>query len=124
MQFLMPTLKIPKGFTLIELMIIIAIIGVLVTTVAPAMSGYVMRARDTARLSDLYNIGLALGSYELEQEAYPDHASGCYPALALSGKYINKQYISPSGTSYNEGCGPSGLYGYKTGIYIDDNHGE
>jgi type II secretory pathway pseudopilin PulG len=82
-------------------MIAIAIIGILASTLFPYMSGYVMRARDTARQSDIYSISLALSSYILAEESYPAHVSGCYPYESLSG-YTTKKYVSPSGTGYNE----------------------
>lgn len=54
-------------------MVVVAIIGVLAATLFPYMSGYVMRARDTARISDLHNISFALAGYQLDQESYPLH---------------------------------------------------
>ena len=52
-----------KGFTLIELMIVVAIIGVLAAVAIPAYSGYVKRAR----MSEITNAMGAIGTAAIEQ---------------------------------------------------------
>ena len=52
-----------KGFTLIELMIVVVILGVLMSTVLPKLTGAQARARDTGRIADLGNISAALTTY-------------------------------------------------------------
>ena len=49
-----------KGFTLIELMIVIVILGILMSTILPKLTGAQARARDTGRKADLGNISQAL----------------------------------------------------------------
>lgn len=52
-----------KGFTLIELMIVVVILGVLMSTVFPKLVGAQARTRDTGRTADIQNISAALKVY-------------------------------------------------------------
>lgn len=52
-----------KGFTLVELMIVIAIVGILVTIAVPQFRGYTERANDKKAQSDLVNLFHMAGMY-------------------------------------------------------------
>lgn len=65
-----------KGFTLVELMIVIAIIGILAAVLYPSMSGYLAGARDSSRTGGLKNIALSLANYQKDNGSYPGLASG------------------------------------------------
>lgn len=64
-------------------MIVVAMIGVLAAALFPNMTGYLKRARDAARASDLNNIATGIAAYEIDKESLPAHVSGCYPSQAL-----------------------------------------
>ena len=59
-----------KGFTLIELMIVIAIIGILAAIAIPQFSAYRMRAFNSAAQSDLRNAATAQEAFFVDNQTY------------------------------------------------------
>jgi len=82
-----------RGFTLIELMIVIVILGILMGTVLPRLTGAQSRARDTARIADLNNISQALEVYFSDFGKYPDEKcsgiAGNYCGGGASADVVN-----------------------------------
>jgi len=62
--------KDEKGFTLIELMIVIAIIGILAAIAIPQFSAYRQRAYNSAAVSDLKNAATAQEAYFVDHQTY------------------------------------------------------
>ena len=64
-------LKKQGGFTLLELLIVIVIIGILALIIVPGLASGPQRARDAQRKSDLRSIKNAMETYFNDNNAYP-----------------------------------------------------
>jgi type IV pilus assembly protein PilA len=60
-----------KGFSLLELLVVLAIIGVLAAIAIPQFLSYRARGVDSQMKSDLKNAALAMDSYFAENKVYP-----------------------------------------------------
>ena len=65
-----------QGFTLIELMVVMVIIGLLAATVAPKIFGRVDKARQQDAQAQIELLGQALDLYRLEKHKYPTTDEG------------------------------------------------
>lgn len=65
------------GFTLVELLVVVGIIGLLIALLAPALSPAREKARVTKALVELRQIGLALEMYFQDQRRYPPVRVSC-----------------------------------------------
>jgi type IV pilus assembly protein PilA len=83
--------KDEKGFTLIELMIVIAIIGILAAIAIPQFSAYRNRAYNAGALSDLKNAITAQEAYFVDFQTYAPAGQILFsenpPAHVLAAKY-------------------------------------
>ena len=59
------------GFTLIEVLLVVVIIGILVGVAIPRLGGRVRQAEISRAKADIQSIGLALRMYELDNGEYP-----------------------------------------------------
>ena len=66
-----PTVINAKGFSLVELLVVVAIIGLLAAIAIPQFVSYRARAVDSQMKTDLKNAALAMDSYFAENKVYP-----------------------------------------------------
>ena len=64
-------MKMQKGFTLIELMIVIAILGILIAIALPAYQDYTIRTKVSEGLNLAAAAKIAVGEYRLSNQAWP-----------------------------------------------------
>jgi len=96
------------GFTLIELMLVVIILGVLVAMVVPRLVGRGEQARIQAARADIQsNIALALDLFELDNGRYPDRLDdllkdpGESKAPNWNGPYLKRKPMDPWGRGYS-----------------------
>ena len=65
------------GFTIVELLIVIVVIGILAAIALVAYGNVQQRARDASRKSDLAQIAKALHRYNIDNNTYTGSGSGC-----------------------------------------------
>lgn len=96
------TRRVPRalGFTLIEILVVIAVIGIMASLVAPMVFGHISDAKVAAADSQIEIFGLALDAYRMDNDWYPSTPqglaalaappSGDPPARRWRGPYLKK----------------------------------
>ncbi|HEZ6340547.1 TPA: pilin [Neisseria meningitidis] len=85
-----------KGFTLIELMIVIAIVGILAAVALPAYQDYTARAQVSEAILLAEGQKSAVTEYYLNHGKWPDGNSdaGVASASEIKGKYVEKVEVA------------------------------
>ncbi|MDX1561522.1 MAG: type II secretion system major pseudopilin GspG [Gammaproteobacteria bacterium] len=85
-----------RGFTLIEIMVVVVIIGLLAAIVAPNVISNVDTARVTRAKQDIRTIEVALNQFYLDNYRYPTNEEGLEVLIGRSQGFGNdnaKQYL-------------------------------
>ena len=99
------------GFTLIEIMVVVFILGLLITLVAPRILGRTDEARQTKAAADIKSIEQALSLYKLDNGGFPTTEQGIQALVTppTSGPparrwnpegYLEKVPVDPWGAPY------------------------
>jgi general secretion pathway protein G len=98
------------GFTLIEILVVIVVIAILATLVAPNVFQHVSTAKSSTAKSQIEMIGTALDAYRLDNGQYPSTQQGLEalitkptidPPPTWRGPYLRKEIpLDPWGEAY------------------------
>ncbi len=95
-----------EGITLIELVIVVAIVGILAALAYPSYQEQVIKARRTDGTSALLNLAMQMEKYAYDQGKYPDADQ----VASLIGKTTSQEDFYGITISYPAGCNQSDCY--------------
>ena len=90
-------MKKQQGFTLIELMIVVAIIGILAAIAIPAYQDYTIRAQVSEGLNLSGGAKAAVSEFRMDRGAWPSDNTGA--GLATTPTDINGKYVVSVGVT-------------------------
>jgi len=96
--------KLPRSgaFTLVELLIIIALIGTITTIIVPGFIGYIDRASRNRVIHDLLDLQVEIESFERFQERFPDTLDELSDGVHRYDRWGNPyQYLSSESKDWN-----------------------
>jgi type II secretion system protein G len=96
--------KNQKGFTIIELLVVIVIIGILVALALPNLFSAQARGRDTDRKNELKNLQQKLETYFNDNNGYPAEAGFATDIAASADETTGPRNDAYTYNALDEGC--------------------
>lgn len=112
-----------KGFTLVELMIVVSIVGILATIAAPSYQSSLIKAKETVLRQDLFTLRELLDHHRADQGKYPPSLDGLVTAGYL--RAIPKDPFTNLSSSWQEITEPTegGIYDVYSGSDLVGTNG-
>lgn len=107
--------KRQSGFTIVELLIVIVIIGILATLVIVTFTGTQKKARDSQRQTDINAVASHLEAYYADKGYYPtftDLSTSAFVSSDLKG-LDPEALVGPKGGALKTGAASGDQYGYN-----------
>ena len=103
-------IKTQKGFTLIELMIVVAIVGILAAIALPAYQDYVVRSKMSEPIAAIAACKTSVAEYLSTKSALPDTANaGCQETATQFLQTLTVSAGTITATTWNTGAGTCDL---------------
>ncbi len=118
-----------KGYTLLELMIVVSIVGILVSLAIPNFQQSALKAKETALKQNLFTMRAVLDQYYADRGDYPESLESLIEAQYL--RSIPMDPFTKSTTTWTEiyeeqeegDDSPAGIYDIKSGSDAVANDG-
>lgn len=97
-----------KAFTLVELLIVVAILGILAAMVLPTLQGHITEAKESAAKDNLRILRNTIELYAFQHNGFPPgYVNG---TLNVIPSVVTKQFYQPSNSSGQTNPVPSEVY--------------
>lgn len=114
-----------SGFTLVEIMIVVVIIGILATLGLPAFKKARERTQNTRLANDLRQFSGAFETYNLEHGAWPDDVNEGVMPDVMTGYLVRSQFEERTVYGGNYDWEGPGAFAFSAGVslrgtFLDD----
>jgi type IV pilus assembly protein PilE len=108
-------MKTVKGFTLIEMMIVVGIVGILAAIALPSYSEHTRRAKITEATSQLADLRVRIEQYFMDNRTYQGAGTACGVTMpTTTTKYFTLTCNAPTTSTYTiTATGTGDMAGFK-----------